>query len=490
MLLARRRRLRPPAQRPARTRSSSSTARSAWPSRPRAARPASSRARDLAVQIVSDVAGRRRLQRRAHEGHAGLDRGRDRRTMPARWPREIEPAPPCRTATPRCRRRSTWSPPSSPRTPAASTAAKSTSSPTCRSPPGWLPRDRARQEGQQGPRDNRPSRRSQKRARTIFVDVGRDDVNNLAVTDLSLGDPLRHHRRDWCRSRPRSRTSATEPRQQVRVELLVGRARTTAKDPPFALRVVDTQVIDARCRAKRHGRQLHATSSPRPAPTPCRSASSATTCELDDARTVDRHRQGHGAGAAGQRQAGRGGSLRPGHGVPAAGAQPLRQGPGAAPGRRSGPGWSARRSSPTPAETNLSRLRLRLPVRRRPHRHQRGPPAGGASAPRRRRGVLPRRPLGRATRSVQPPAVQEGPGPPARQAARRPAGARRALLRPARPGRGVPASRRSRPSPTTTTAPACAPVAFRQYVRAEAGGGRQGSQGAVVPARDRRPAPR
>jgi len=83
----------------------------------------------------------------------------------------------------------------------------------------------------------------QKRARTIFVDVGRDGVNNLAVTDLTVSAA-------FLTTGALVPVTATvqnfglEPRQQVRVDLLAGRARNEAKDPPFALRVVDTHVIN------------------------------------------------------------------------------------------------------------------------------------------------------------------------------------------------------------------------------------------------------
>jgi hypothetical protein len=92
------------------------------------------------------------------------------------------------------------------------------------------------------PREKQALDEIQRRARTIFLDVGRDGVNNLAVTDLSLGDT-------FLTSGALVPVSAMvqnfglEPRQHVRVDLLAGRARSEGKDPPFALRVVDTQVI-------------------------------------------------------------------------------------------------------------------------------------------------------------------------------------------------------------------------------------------------------
>jgi hypothetical protein len=91
-------------------------------------------------------------------------------------------------------------------------------------------------------RDRQAVQELQKRARTIFVDVGRDGVNNLAVTDLSVGTaflttgaliPVTATVQNFGR----------EARQQLRVDLLAGRGRSDAHDPPFMLRVVGTQVI-------------------------------------------------------------------------------------------------------------------------------------------------------------------------------------------------------------------------------------------------------
>ena len=108
----------------------------------------------------------------------------------------------------------------------------------------WLTSETA--DGKKDTRDSRDKQalqEIQKRARTVFLDVGRDGVNNLAVTDLSLGDtflttgalvPVRATVQNF----------GQEARQQVRVDLLAGRARNEAKDPPFGLRVVDTQVIN------------------------------------------------------------------------------------------------------------------------------------------------------------------------------------------------------------------------------------------------------
>jgi hypothetical protein len=93
------------------------------------------------------------------------------------------------------------------------------------------------------PREKQALQEIQKRARTIFLDVGRDGVNNLAVTDLSLGA-------SFLTTGALVPVTATvqnyglESRQQVRVDLCVGRARADAKDPPFALHVVDSQAVN------------------------------------------------------------------------------------------------------------------------------------------------------------------------------------------------------------------------------------------------------
>jgi hypothetical protein len=76
----------------------------------------------------------------------------------------------------------------------------------------------------------------QGRARTVFVDVGQDDIDNLAVTSLTLGQPL-------------ATAGVTTPitavvhnfgsktREGVRIELWVGKARGSRDEPPLELRV-------------------------------------------------------------------------------------------------------------------------------------------------------------------------------------------------------------------------------------------------------------
>jgi hypothetical protein len=85
--------------------------------------------------------------------------------------------------------------------------------------------------------------RIQARARTVFVDVGQDGANNLAVTNLALGVPLA------TTGAITPLTAAvhnygTEPRRQVRIELRVGKAREAAADPPFELKLVSQSAVD------------------------------------------------------------------------------------------------------------------------------------------------------------------------------------------------------------------------------------------------------
>jgi hypothetical protein len=83
----------------------------------------------------------------------------------------------------------------------------------------------------------------QARARAIFVHVGREDANNLAVTNVMLDVPM-------------ATTGAvtpivvnlhnygTEARRQVRVSLLIGKARSESTDPPFRLSEEQQALVD------------------------------------------------------------------------------------------------------------------------------------------------------------------------------------------------------------------------------------------------------
>jgi uncharacterized membrane protein len=82
-----------------------------------------------------------------------------------------------------------------------------------------------------------------KHAKIVFVDVGKDEVSNQAVTDLRIDDPF-------------VTTSSAVPiiatvqnfgnqrKDKLRVELHVGRAREAANDPSLALKRVDVQNKD------------------------------------------------------------------------------------------------------------------------------------------------------------------------------------------------------------------------------------------------------
>jgi hypothetical protein len=84
----------------------------------------------------------------------------------------------------------------------------------------------------------------QAKARVVLVDVGRkDEVGNLAVTSLTLGVPLVTTHGDTP-IQAVINNFGNQERKQVRVELLVGKARANEKDPPFQLRVVRQDLID------------------------------------------------------------------------------------------------------------------------------------------------------------------------------------------------------------------------------------------------------
>ena len=84
----------------------------------------------------------------------------------------------------------------------------------------------------------------QTRARTVLVDVGRDGVNNLAVTGLTLDEDI---------ATPGRTTTivaslqnfGNETRESVRVNLLVGKAHLAASDPPFEMRSVQEVIVRA-----------------------------------------------------------------------------------------------------------------------------------------------------------------------------------------------------------------------------------------------------
>jgi hypothetical protein len=85
--------------------------------------------------------------------------------------------------------------------------------------------------------------RLQERARLVFVDVGGGEApGNLAVTDLRLINPLA----TTATVTPISATIhkfGADDGKPVRVELLIGKSRSAANDPPFDPRVVGQQTV-------------------------------------------------------------------------------------------------------------------------------------------------------------------------------------------------------------------------------------------------------
>jgi hypothetical protein len=89
----------------------------------------------------------------------------------------------------------------------------------------------------------------QKRARTVFVDVGRDGVSNLAVTDLRLGTSLVSTSMLVPISATVQGFGTERADKKVRVELLTGLAGS--KDGNFSLSVVDQQTVSVRAGERR-----------------------------------------------------------------------------------------------------------------------------------------------------------------------------------------------------------------------------------------------
>src|SRR5262249_1165908 len=85
--------------------------------------------------------------------------------------------------------------------------------------------------------------RLQARARTVVVDVGHEGAANTAVTQLSLGVPFATTGTDTPVTAGLHHYGA-QPRKNVRVEILAGRARAAAPDRPLALRPTQQIVVD------------------------------------------------------------------------------------------------------------------------------------------------------------------------------------------------------------------------------------------------------
>ncbi len=94
-------------------------------------------------------------------------------------------------------------------------------------------------EGEDTKRD--PTAEIKQRARVVFVDVG-VEASNLAVTDLSFAEP-------FVTTGAPVQVNATvqnfgsEPRQAVRVELLVGKARDDSRQAPLAMSIVGEETV-------------------------------------------------------------------------------------------------------------------------------------------------------------------------------------------------------------------------------------------------------
>ena len=83
----------------------------------------------------------------------------------------------------------------------------------------------------------------QKRARTIFVDVGRDGVNNLAVTSLALNDPLVTTNANISFT-SQVKNFGLQPKQNLNIRLSTARWPAAAREPEW--RLVHTESRDVR----------------------------------------------------------------------------------------------------------------------------------------------------------------------------------------------------------------------------------------------------
>ena len=84
--------------------------------------------------------------------------------------------------------------------------------------------------------------RLQQQARLVFLNVGQDDVGNLAVTNLALGSALATTGATTPIVATLHHYGEDEPRPAT-VEFLVGKARETAADPAFQLRLIGQEVV-------------------------------------------------------------------------------------------------------------------------------------------------------------------------------------------------------------------------------------------------------
>lgn len=84
--------------------------------------------------------------------------------------------------------------------------------------------------------------RLQSHAQLIYVDVGEDGIGNIAVTDLRMGPSLATTNTPISFIATLHNYNPDESKA-VRVEMLVGKARKTAADPPFELHVVGQELV-------------------------------------------------------------------------------------------------------------------------------------------------------------------------------------------------------------------------------------------------------
>jgi len=88
-----------------------------------------------------------------------------------------------------------------------------------------------------------PWQRVQSRAQVVFVDVAHEGADNLAVTQLSLADPLALVN-SLNAVRATIHNYGAMERKQLRVDLLVGRAHAESEEEGFALRTMEQQLVD------------------------------------------------------------------------------------------------------------------------------------------------------------------------------------------------------------------------------------------------------
>lgn len=99
-----------------------------------------------------------------------------------------------------------------------------------------------RRDGKEDAKDKPAYAEISERARTIFVDLGKDDAANLTITDLSLEDAFVTTGSE-VRIKAHIQNFSSAEKRNVRVELWAGRARAVAADNPFSLREVGKPIM-------------------------------------------------------------------------------------------------------------------------------------------------------------------------------------------------------------------------------------------------------